>query len=182
MGSNRGMDLATYPAMNIDTGPTPHYQTIASAAGLPAAAGPGPDSATPRPLDMSFAALVDGLNPLHHVPGLGMMYRAITGATVPEPMRILGAGLFGGPIGMVGAAVAGLALELLSLPPDTSRPALPAGMSQSAEAGVQPGLATGDAYTTLATVAPDWLGGIDPARAAAAYRVADRGSDGSGSA
>ena len=173
----QGMDLAERFAMDIDAGPAPHYQTMASAAGLRSAAGPGPETSLPQPIEMSFATLVDGLNPLHHLPGVGMIYRAITGATVPEPLRILGAGLFGGPIGMMGAAMAGLALELLSMPPDTSRPALPAGMSQSAEAGVQPGMATGTDYTTLATVAPDWLGGTDPARAAAAYRVADRVAD-----
>ncbi len=160
------MDLTDAP------GPTPHYQTVASAAGLPAHAGPGPDNALPRAMDMSFDTLLGGLNPLHHLPILGMIYRGVSGDTIPAPMRILGAGVFGGPMGMIGAALVCLADELLSMSPDTSRPALPAGMSQSAEAGVQPGTIEPGGYTTLATTAPDWLGGITPDQAASAYRLA----------
>ena len=167
----------------IDGSPTTHYQTVASAAGLPPAAGPGPDNGSPKPLDMYFDTLLGGLNPLHHLPGVGMIYRGVTGDTIPAPMRILGAGIFGGPMGMIGAALVCLADEVFSMAPDTSRPALPAGMSQSAEAGVQPGTVEPGGYTTLATTLPDWLGGASPEQAAAAYRLAAaRGSEAHGMA
>ena len=171
------MDLMDAP------GPAPQYQTAASAAGLPPAAGPGPENAQPVPLPMTFGELLGGLNPLHHLPVLGMVYRGATGDTIPAPLRILGAGIFGGPTGMVGAALACLAGEIFSMAPDTSRPALPAGMSQSAEAGIQPGSPEPGGYVTLATVAPDWLGGVTPAQAASAYRLAEaRGMEGHGMA
>ena len=164
-------------------GPTPHYKTVASAAGLPPPAGPGPENGSPVELPMTFGELMGGLNPLHHLPVLGMVYRGVTGDTIPIPMRILGAGIFGGPMGMVGAALTCLASEIFSVPPDTSRPALPAGMSQSAEAGMQPGSPEPGGYVTLATVAPDWLGGITPDQAASAYRLAEaRGTEGHGMA
>ena len=162
------MDLMIDPA----AGPRPHFQTVAAAAGLPPGAGPGPENSEPSPLDMSFDELMGGLNPLHHVPLLGIIYRGATGDALPAPLRILGAGIAGGPMGMLGAALVGLAEEVLSMPPDTSRPALPDGMSQSAEAGVQPGTRQAGGYVTLATAAPDWLGGVTPDQAASAYRLA----------
>ena len=154
-------------------GPTPQYQTVASAAGLPPAAGPGPENGSPVALPMTFGELMGGLNPLHHLPVLGMVYRGATGDTIPAPLRILGAGIFGGPMGMVGAALTCLASEVFSMPPDMSRPALPSGMSQSAEAGIQPGQSGPGSYVTLATAVPDWLGGVTPDQAASAYRLAE---------
>eukprot|EP01031_Cornospumella_fuschlensis_P013595 gene13595-16621_t len=43
----------------------------------PADGGPelGPDEAIPIPGEMSFDDVLNGLNPLHHVPGVGMIYR-----------------------------------------------------------------------------------------------------------
>jgi len=148
-------------------GPAPHFQTVASATGLPPAAGPGPENGSPGALPMTFGELMRGINPLHHLPVLG----------------ILGAGIFGGPMGMVGAALTCLASEIFSMPPDLSRPALPAGMSQSAEAGIQPGPIEPGGYVTLATAAPDWLGGMTLDQAASAYRLAEaRGTEGHGMA
>lgn len=164
-------------------GPAPHFQTVASATGLPPAAGPGPENGSPGALPMTFGELMRGINPLHHLPVLGMVYRGVTGDTIPAPLRILGAGIFGGPMGMVGAALTCLASEIFSMPPDLSRPALPAGMSQSAEAGIQPGPIESGGYVTLATAAPDWLGGMTLDQAASAYRLAEaRGTEGHGMA
>ena len=173
------MDLMT----DWGCGPAPHYQTVASAAGLAPSQGPGADNSEPKPLEMSFGELLGALNPLHHIPLLGMIYRGATGDTIPAPLRILGAGIAGGPMGMIGAALVGLAQEVLFMPPDTSRPALPDGMSQSAEAGIQPGIHQSGGYTSLATAAPDWLGGTTPDQAAAAYRMAGaRAAEGHGMA
>jgi hypothetical protein len=69
----------------------------------PADGGPplGPDEPIPIPGRITFSEVVAGLNPLHHLPGVGMLYRAATGAEINPAMRVLGAGTLGGPLGMV---------------------------------------------------------------------------------
>ncbi|MDB5413649.1 MAG: hypothetical protein JWR10_1984 [Rubritepida sp.] len=64
-----------------------------------------PDAAIPIPGEMSFDELLQGLNPLHHLPGAGMVYRAVTGEEIHPVVRVLGAGLLGGPLGMALAGV-----------------------------------------------------------------------------
>lgn len=129
----------------------------------PDGAGPiGPDQVWPTPLAVTREEVMRGLNPLQHVPGVGMIYRAVTGESIPAPMRVLGAGLVGGPMGMLGAGFMGIIEALFTMKPDTSRPPVPAGMSVTgSEAGVEPvspgSLGPGE-YTTLATVQPEWLG------------------------
>ena len=109
------------------------------------------------------------LNPLQHLPVVGMIYRQATGETLPPPLSILGSvvtgAMFGGPLGVMGAVALNFATELFSLPPDTSRPAVPEGMEAGgAEAGIRsvsPGsISEPGGYTTLATVLPDFLGGV----------------------
>ncbi len=129
----------------------------------PDGAGPiGPDQHWPTPIASSREDLVRGLNPLHHVPVVGMIYRAVTGETIPAPMRVLGAGLVGGPLGALGAGFMGIVEALLTMKPDLSRPSVPEGMSATgaeiAMAPVTPGSLSGTAYTTLATSQPEWLG------------------------
>lgn len=65
----------------------------------------GPDEAIPIPGEITFDEVVAGLNPLHHLPGVGMIYRMATGAEIHPAMRVLGAGITGGPLGMVLAGV-----------------------------------------------------------------------------
>ena len=65
----------------------------------------GPDEAIPIPGEITFDDVVQGLNPLHHLPGVGMIYRAVTGTDIHPAMRVLGAGLTGGPLGMALAGV-----------------------------------------------------------------------------
>ena len=119
-----------------------------------------PDAA-PHPLKVSFDQVLSALNPLQHVPVVGRIYRAATGDDIPAPLKILGAGIFGGPIGMIGAAIGELLTTIFTLGPDTSRPPVPAGMSVTgSKTGVEPitpGTLTDGAYTTLATVQPQWL-------------------------
>ena len=115
----------------------------------------------PAAIDVSHEDAMHGLNPLQHVPVVGMIYRAATGETLPATMRVAGAGVFGGPLGMIGAGLMSLFEAIVQMRPDTSRPAVAAGMSQTgSEAGVQPvtpGTMTDGAYTTLATTTPDFL-------------------------
>jgi hypothetical protein len=65
----------------------------------------GPDGYEPIPGNITFEEFLAGLNPLHHLPVVGTIYRAATGERIPPPMRVLGAALFGGPIGMLSSAV-----------------------------------------------------------------------------
>jgi len=150
----------------------------------PDGAGPiGPDQVWPVPLDISREEALRSLNPLHHVPVVGMIYRLATGETIPAPLRVLGAGLVGGPLGALGAGLFGIAEFILTHRADLSRPAVPAGMSVTgAEAGVSPvtpGTLADGAYTTLATSVPEWMEAPsmlagNAARGAAAYQVAEQ--------
>ena len=58
----------------------------------------------------SFGDLIDIINPLHHIPVLGTLYRKITSDEIDPAARVAGGALFGGPLG-AGLAVVGTALE-----------------------------------------------------------------------
>lgn len=138
------------------------YTRLFGAATPPDGAGPiGENGAWPMPANVSHDQVMSGLNPLQHLPGVGMIYRAVTGEQIPMTMRVAGAGIVGGPLGIIGAALMGLLEELIRMGPDLSRPAVPAGFSQTgSEASVEPvspGSLTGTAYTTLATTTPEYL-------------------------
>lgn len=148
-------------------------------------AGPVSPEAAPQPMAMTFEEVLSALNPLQHVPLVGRIYRAATGDDIPAPLKILGAGIFGGPAGIFGAALGELLTEIVSMGPDTSRPPAPAGMSvtgaETSMAPVTPGTLGRGEYLTLATVQPEWLRPStpeqlatigEPQRAAAAYKAA----------
>jgi len=123
--------------------PTPgplDYTRLFGAATPPDGAGPiGENGAWPQAIEVSTKQVLQGLNPLQHLPVIGMVYRAATGETIPTTMRVAGAGLIGGPLGMIGAALMSLFEEIVRMGPDLSRPSVPAGMSQTgSEAGVEP--------------------------------------------
>lgn len=48
---------------------------------------------------LTFADVLDMINPLHHIPLIGSIYRKLTGDTIDPAIRIAGGALFGGPIG-----------------------------------------------------------------------------------
>lgn len=75
-----------------------------------------PDQAIPIPGDMTFDEFLEGLNPLHHLPVVGMIYRGATGRELHPTMRILGSLALGGPAGLV--ATVGLTLLEMSRPMD----------------------------------------------------------------
>ena len=145
--------------------PTPgpmDYTRLFGAATPPDGAGPiGENAAWPQPVQVSGEEFLKSLNPLHHLPVVGMVYRAATGETIPTAVRVAGAGIVGGPLGMIGAALMSLFEELIRMGPDLSRPPVPAGMSQTgSEAGVEPvtpGTMSEGGYTTLATQTPEFL-------------------------
>lgn len=76
----------------------------------PADGGPplAEDTAIPIPSNASFEDVLRSLNPLHHVPGVGSLYRAATGEKVLPAFAVIGATLIGGPI--AGLVTAGLSV------------------------------------------------------------------------
>lgn len=53
--------------------------------------------------EFRFGDLIDMVNPLHHLPVIGTIYRSLTGDTLEGPARIVGGMIYGGPIGMASA-------------------------------------------------------------------------------
>ncbi len=49
--------------------------------------------------------LIDVINPLQHIPVVSTIYRQITGDEITPAARLIGGGLFAGPIGLVAATV-----------------------------------------------------------------------------
>jgi hypothetical protein len=50
-----------------------------------------------------FDDFLDVINPLQHLPGVGMLYRAITGDRMEPPAELAGGALYGGIYGFLGA-------------------------------------------------------------------------------
>ena len=77
-----------------------------------------PSSAPASPAGgLTFHELLSDLNPLQYLPVVGTIYRAVTGDTIPKPLREAGSvvvsGLLSGPIG-VGISLASLAFQKLT--------------------------------------------------------------------
>lgn len=53
----------------------------------------------------TFGDLIDIVNPLHHVPVIGHLYRELTGDTIKPIGKIMGGAVFSGPIGVATALV-----------------------------------------------------------------------------
>jgi hypothetical protein len=49
----------------------------------------------------SFADMLDVINPLQHIPIISSIYQALTGDTQSAAAKIVGGGLFGGPLGLL---------------------------------------------------------------------------------
>ena len=127
-----------------------------------------PQGQLPGQAVFSMDEAKNALNPLQHLPVVGMIYQQATGQQAPAPLSILGSvamgAALGGPVGVAGSVLLNFVQEMLRLGPDTSRPAVPEGMdatgSEAAIRPVSPGSITQPGgYTTLATVLPDFLGG-----------------------
>ena len=61
----------------------------------------------------TFSDLLDVINPLHHIPVIGPIYRSITGDDIETLPRITGSTLFVGPVG-AGLAAAETILEVVT--------------------------------------------------------------------
>jgi hypothetical protein len=53
----------------------------------------------------SFGDVVDMINPLHHLPVIGTLYRKFSGDTIKPFASIIGGTIFGGPVGAVSSTV-----------------------------------------------------------------------------
>ena len=154
--------------------------TAASAPGFDVGGEGCPQGWLPGKAVFSDEEALHALNPLQHLPVVGMIYRQATGQTVPPPLSIAGSVAVGavmGPLGVLGSVMLQFGIALATMKPDTSRPPVPEGMSVTgAEApmgAVTPGSITvPGGYTTLATVVPDWLGGGAAAPDGTAVRTA----------
>jgi len=76
-------------------GPAPTNQALAYRFTPPGGGGAFPGSAEP----FGFGDLIDMINPLHHIPVIGHIYRSLSGDTIKPIARIIGGGVFGGPLG-----------------------------------------------------------------------------------
>jgi hypothetical protein len=53
----------------------------------------------------SFGDMLQALNPLQHIPGVGQIYRALTGDTIAPAARAIGGMIFGGPLGLASSVI-----------------------------------------------------------------------------
>ena len=116
-----------------------------SAAGHPAVAQPAATSPHAGQ-HLSFGDVLSVLNPLQYVPVVGTIYRAITGDTIPEPIRQFGSiivsGLMGGPVGIAISVLTTAAEEVTGIDPDRIGQALLHGKSLGAAIAGPAGPAT----------------------------------------
>jgi hypothetical protein len=80
-----------------------------------------PDEHVPVPGTLTFEEVLRALNPLQHLPVAGTIYRAATGESLNPALRVLGAGLLGGPVGMLSTAVLAALEQATVSPGETSR-------------------------------------------------------------
>ena len=59
-------------------------------------------STSPKPEAFGFGDLLDMINPLQHIPLVNLAYREITGDSIKPIGKIMGGGIFGGPMGAAG--------------------------------------------------------------------------------
>ena len=56
----------------------------------------------------SFGEVLDAVNPLHHIPVVSSIYRAVSGDEIGLGPRLIGAAIFGGPLGVILAGMSAL--------------------------------------------------------------------------
>lgn len=55
--------------------------------------------------EYTFADVIDIINPLHHLPVIGTLYRKLSGDTIKPMANIIGGAVFGGPVGAIGSTI-----------------------------------------------------------------------------
>lgn len=54
---------------------------------------------------LGLGDMLDALNPLQHIPGVGSLYRKITGDEIAPAAKVVGGTIYGGPVGLVAGLV-----------------------------------------------------------------------------
>jgi hypothetical protein len=98
---------------------------------------------------LTFADIVDIVNPLQHIPIVGTFYRKLTGDTIDPAIRIAGGALFGGPLGALASTMAVAVNEARRVPVDDAV----AIDGQLAERAPPPGNPLSDAHARTADAA-----------------------------
>lgn len=80
-------------------------QRTAERAEAPTTEGHGPDES------FGFGDVLDIVNPMHHLPVVGTVYRDLTGDDIKPVSRVLGAGVFGGPVGLASGVASAMIEE-----------------------------------------------------------------------
>jgi hypothetical protein len=126
----------------------------------PAAAAAATPSVSVAPLattvhETTFSDVLSALNPLQYLPGVGTIYRAITGDSPSEPVRVVGSiivgGLLGGPIGAAISAVSSLVQHISGIDLDHVAHDMMAGMGLVSDV---PTGSTAAAAPALISIAP----------------------------
>lgn len=108
---------------------------------------------------LGFRDLLDIVNPLHHIPVVGSLYRKLTGDVIAPAFRIAGGALFGGPLGAAFAAANVVMQQVITRDPAAPdhgpvTPARPAPGGWMVAASRQPAAAPGPAIAAAATSQP----------------------------
>lgn len=97
-------------------------QPLSTSGTTTAIAAPAAKATTPADDGPSFHDILSALNPLQYVPVVGTIYRAITGDTIPEGIRVVGSFVFsaltGGPFGMILNAATVIAEKATGIDPE----------------------------------------------------------------
>ncbi len=99
--------------------------------------------------DLSFDDFIDLINPLHHLPFIGPLYREITGDQINPAVQVVGGAIYGGPVGMVSAVTQAISEEATGKSLTGHALAALFGTSDTAVADSE----THDTYGTAAVVA-----------------------------
>lgn len=71
-----------------------------------------PSAASHSDSAFSFADFLDVINPLQHIPGVNLIYQAVTGDKISTPSNVAGGILYGGAIGGLAALAMSMFDEL----------------------------------------------------------------------
>ena len=85
----------------ITRGDQAHFQNALAYQG----AHNGSHSSAAQDRAFGFGDIIDMVNPLHHIPVVGHLYRHLTGDEIKPISTIIGGAVFGGPIGAAGGLV-----------------------------------------------------------------------------
>lgn len=119
---------------------------------------------------LTFADVIDIVNPLQHIPIVSTFYRKLTGDKIDPAMRIAGGALFGGPLGALASTMVVAVNEARRVPVDD-------GLSiegQLADRAPVPGNPVSDAQARNADIAARREAALPDTRSSVSDAVAAR--------